>query len=70
MKILSVDDSQLMEIDTTLVKLLITMMQKCREFKIHLRMVVAPQVSAGLQGFSDMDELRFLPTLDEARVSF
>jgi two-component system cell cycle response regulator len=64
---LILDLSKVAEIDVSLVKFIITVIQKCGEFSIRIRIVGNPDVIQSLKNFSETGELVIDPSIEEAK---
>jgi CheY-like chemotaxis protein/anti-anti-sigma regulatory factor len=64
------DLSKLPEINISIIKLIITVIERCRETQTRLRIVGNPKLSNELKGFQETSELPIHLNLEEAKASF
>jgi DNA-binding response OmpR family regulator len=62
--------SKLPEINISIIKLIIMVIEKCRETQTRLRLVGNPKLSNELKGFQETAELPIHLSLEEAKASF
>ncbi|MDD2710494.1 MAG: response regulator [Verrucomicrobiae bacterium] len=67
---LIIDLSKVVEVDVSLVKIIIGTMQKCQEFNIRTRIVGNEQSTGALKGFSETSDLTLDPSLEAAKGLF
>lgn len=65
-----VDLTRTTDINISLVKVLLLILERCERAKISVRLMGAKALAEGLKGFSEMAEVPICATLDEAKKAF